>query len=391
MASVLVISGFVKAVDPEGMGYKLEGYLDYLGIPLGGTDTFTLMGVVGLATIEFVLGIYLLLGIRRRLAATATLVLMTVMTAISVFIYWVRPVEDCGCFGAAWTLGPGETLVKNVLLLAIAFVLQRKSRLMLRLITERNQWITAVWSWAYIILLGLYAQHYLPPVDFTAFKTGVNLRQAWYEPTPDTPAGLVGFDLSTPEGTSLTEEILADTGATYLLVLSDIDRADDGCNDRINDICDFCEDKGGRFYAVAACNTTAEQRDAWTDRSGAAYAYLLTDSDQIKNMVRSNPGLMLIHNGVIINKWSNNNLPSSRMDGIEMEGIETESLHLTLARLVLWFILPLLLVIAIDRVWIGSKFYRHNRYMRRLIDKQELHDAQDTKAANEEPKHQNPI
>ena len=385
MASVLVISGFVKAVDPEGMGYKLEGYLDYLGIPLGGTDTFTLMGVVGLATIEFVLGIYLLLGIRRRLAATATLVLMTVMTAISVFIYWIRPVEDCGCFGAAWTLGPGETLVKNIILLAMAIVLVRKSRFMLRLITERNQWITVVWSWMYIILLGLYSQQYLPPVDFTAFKTGVNLRQAWNSPTAETPPALIGFDLSTPEGNSLTEEILADTGATFLLILSDIDRADDGCNDRINDICDLCQDKGGRFYAVAAHNTTEQQRSQWTDRSGAAYPYLLTDGDQIKNMVRSNPGLMLINNGIIIDKWSNNNLPSSRMDGIRMEGIETESLHVTLARLVLWFILPLLLVITADRLWIGSKYYRHYRIMKRLLSHDSVEDAKSKPQADNMP------
>lgn len=375
MASVLVISGFVKAVDPEGMGYKLEGYLDYFGLPLGATDTFTLMGVIGLATLEFVLGIHLLLGIRRRLTTLAILMLMVIMTAISVFINVVRPVEDCGCFGAAWSLGPGETLVKNIILLAIAILLARKSRFLLRLITERNQWITVVWSWVYIILLGLYSQQYLPPVDFTAYKTGVNLRRAWNSPTPETPAAIVGLDLSTPEGNALTEEILADTGATFLLVLSDIDRADDGCNDRINDICDLCQDKGGHFYAVAAHNTTEQQRNAWTDRSGAAYPYLLADGDLIKNMVRSNPGLMLIHNGIIIDKWSNNNLPSSRMDGIRMEGIETESLHVTLARLVLWFILPLLLVITADRLWIGSKYYRHNRLMKRRLSQGSTENA----------------
>ena len=90
-------------------------------------------------------------------------------------------------------------------------------------------------------------------------------------------------------------------------------------------------------------------------------------------------------NGIIIDKWSNNNLPSSRMDGIRMEGIETESLHVTLARLVLWFILPLLLVITADRLWIGSKYYRHYRIMKRLLSQDSVEDAKSKPQADNMP------
>jgi len=134
---------------------------------------------------------YLLLGIRRRLTAIGVTVFMSLMTAVTVYVAVAHPVADCGCFGAALTLTDGQTLGKNIVLLAAALVVLKGRRYLPRLISERNQWITSLYALAYIVLLALYALHYLPPMDFTPYHRGADMRAAFYQPTAETPAALV--------------------------------------------------------------------------------------------------------------------------------------------------------------------------------------------------------
>lgn len=349
------------------MSYKLDAYFAAWDMPFGeGSVTLALMAM-GLATVEFVLGIYLLLGIRRRFTTMLCLMVMSGMTLLTLYIYLYNPVTDCGCFGEAITLTNGQTLGKNVVLLLCSIVIIRRQRYLLRLISERNQWITSLYAWVYIILLSLYSLHYLPPVDFTAFREGVNMRAA-YEGT-DTLAApdLVGFELFTTNDEPMTAEILADTGRTFLLTLTDVPSADDGCNDRINDIYDECLDRGYRFYCVVPMSADSASCSAWTDRTGAAYSYLRADDTTLRAMVRSNPGLMLIHNGILSQKWSNNNLPLiTEESSTPRARAEAQFAQIPLVKMLLWFIIPLLVVIGLDRLWIGSKFYKHFIYKQRL-------------------------
>ena len=110
LAVVFLFSGFVKAADPAGMAIKLNAYLRYWGVSLPDESLWLLGGAVLIATWEFVLGVYLLLGIRRRFTVRCTLVFMLVMTLITAWIYAYNPVPDCGCFGEALKLSHGATL-----------------------------------------------------------------------------------------------------------------------------------------------------------------------------------------------------------------------------------------------------------------------------------------
>ncbi len=348
-----------------GMYYKANAYLSHWGINMGDASLAVQAFVVILAAVEFMLGMHLLLGMRKRFATTTALVFMVVMTLATVYVYVYDPVPDCGCFGAAFTLTNGQTLVKNIVLLVAATIVMWRRDYLLRLISERNQWITSMYSWVYILLLSFYSFHYLPLTDFTPFKVGTDLRKAYYHADAATSAALVGFDCS-KNGESLTDSLLQARGITFLLTLPDIAHADDGCNDRINDIYDACKDAGYHFYGVVAYGVDSAAVSAWIDRTGAIYPFLQADADQLRAMVRSNPGLFLINNGVIAAKWSNNDLP--HFDG-KGEWVEHDSgvlENLSLLKLVLWFIIPLTVIILTDRLWIGRKFYLHNNYRKRL-------------------------
>lgn len=350
-----------------GMFYKANAYLAHYHMAQPDNAVLLKAAVVTLSVVEFMLGLYLLLGIRRRLTAIGVTVFMSLMTAVTVYVAVAHPVADCGCFGAALTLTDGQTLGKNIVLLAAALVVLKGRRYLPRLISERNQWITSLYALAYIVLLALYALHYLPPMDFTPYHRGADMRAAFYQPTAETPAALVSSYFETEEGDDATDRLLQYEGYTFLLTLPAPALADDGCNDRINDLYDDCLDAKHPFYAVVSDGASEEDIRLWKDRTGAAYPLLKTDVDQLKTMVRSNPGLLLLKDGVILGKWSNNDLPELRQALATPPVAPTYSAWRSpLLTLVLWFILPLLVIIIADGVWIGSKFYKHYTFRKHL-------------------------
>ena len=92
---------------------------------------------------------------------------------------------DCGCFGEAIVLSNEETLLKNIVLLTAALFLCISPSRHIRLISERNEWVTSIWTFVYIVSLGLYTLHYLPVVDFTAYPIGADIRAAYNGKIPD--------------------------------------------------------------------------------------------------------------------------------------------------------------------------------------------------------------
>ena len=141
LSAVFIFSGFVKAVDPLGTQYKLQDYAEALGMASLLPDWLTLGTAVVLAAVEFVLGILLLFAIQRRITSRVVLAFMAVMTLITLWVALWNPVEDCGCFGDAVKLTNGQTLAKNIVLLACAVVVARWPLMMPRLISKTNQWI----------------------------------------------------------------------------------------------------------------------------------------------------------------------------------------------------------------------------------------------------------
>ena len=208
----------------------------------------------------------------------------------------------------------------------------------------------------------------MPVVDFTAYPVGADIRAAYNGKIPDRRAmERANFYLQDQTGNDLTATVLEDTSYTFLLTLPDEVTADDGSNDRINNLYDFCVDKGYAFYGV-----TTERPQAvsdWKDRTGAAYPLLYGLPDQLKAMVRSNPGLLLLKNGRIEAKWSNNELPIADGNISILQLIQEHSKHNGPLLLLLWFIVPLIISIFADRIWIGSKYYRHYNIIKRLKNK----------------------
>ena len=138
LAVTLVLSGFVKAVDPLGTQYKIADYLAALHVGSYVPDILSLAASVLLSAVEFVLGICLLLAIQRRIVSRLALCFIAVMTVITLWLAIANPVTNCGCFGDALVLTNWQTFWKNVVLLVLAAIVWRWPLDMVRFISQSN-------------------------------------------------------------------------------------------------------------------------------------------------------------------------------------------------------------------------------------------------------------
>ena len=175
LAVTFIFSGFVKANDPYGTLYKLNDYFASFG-GIQFPEIITLVMAIGLAFIEFTLGVYLLIGINRKNVSTFTVIFMCLMTLLTIYIFLFNPVSDCGCFGDAIILTNGQTLAKNFILLAAAIYLKRYSKLQAEIVPDKYKWIISFIAMASILLYATYCIINLPVIDFRPYKVGTNLR-----------------------------------------------------------------------------------------------------------------------------------------------------------------------------------------------------------------------
>mgnify|MGYP000381776157 CR=1 FL=1 len=101
LAFTFIFSGYVKAVDPLGTQYKLQEYLESVSLHSFIPSWLVLVIAVLIAAIEFSLGIFALFAVRRRSTSKWLLVIMSIMTVITLAVYFFNPIRDCGCFGDA--------------------------------------------------------------------------------------------------------------------------------------------------------------------------------------------------------------------------------------------------------------------------------------------------
>jgi len=374
LAVVFILSGFVKAVDPLGTQYKIQDYLEAMHIG-GVPDILTLTASVAQSALEFCLGIFLLFAIQRRLTSNLIVIIMLVMTPLTLWLALTNPISDCGCFGDALVLSNWQTFWKNVVLLACAVIVARWPKLMFRFVSESNQWIVINYSILFIIAISTWSLYDLPQFDFRPYKTGTNLRDNWQRTMDgeDLPYADL-FIEKADDGEDITETVLADTGYVFLLVSPYLEQADDSRLDLINELYEYSREHEYPFYCLTS--STEKAMTQWRDRTGAEYPYCLTDGTTLKTVIRSNPGLVLLHDGIIIRKWSHNALPkidetnSTTPLGQLPEGqMEANSIAGRILEILMWFVLPLMLLSIADRTWMWTRWFRrrHRLKLKRAV------------------------
>lgn len=398
LGATFIFSGFVKAVDPVGYSIKIGEYLTAMGLDF--LTPLALLAAIGISAFEFLLGINMLLGMHVRTTYIFTLIFMGIMTPLTLWLAIANPVKDCGCFGDALIISNWATFWKNIVLTAMAvfvFIFRKDVR---SPYSEKTQWLTSFSSLIFIVGISFIGYRHLPLFDFRPYKIGTDINEAMksqsdeyeysyiYEKngvqktfTPPDDVLPVGdstwkcvdvkkgklikkgveplihdftiHEANTDNGDDITQDILTSEQYIFLLISDNLRNADINHIERINDIYDYAKNNEYGFYCLTA--SAPAQTIRWKNFTGAEYSFCVADETTLKTIVRSNPGLMLIKNGVIYNKWHYNDFPTEKMLSKPLEQSDSGKINMprTTLRIILIsasFIALLLVVLGLDKL-----------------------------------------
>ncbi|MDR1730321.1 MAG: DoxX family protein [Prevotellaceae bacterium] len=390
---VFIFSGFVKVIDPFGGFYKVEDYLLAFGwdffIPLA------FVGSVLLSTAEFLLGICLLFGANIRTTSLLTMLFMGVMLPLTLYIAVFNPVTDCGCFGDALIISNWATFWKNVVFSFMVVVIFLWRDYSPQLFTQRTDWLIAIYAGFFALALAFYSYQNLPVIDFRPYKIGTDIQKSMEIPENeprdeyetvliyekngvaqeftlenypqdsswtfvDSKSKLIkkgyeppihDFTIENPEMGDITEDIIENDGYTFLLVMPKVEKASTSKRNEINAVYDFTRKHGYNFYALTATGLGSKELEEFVVESGGAeYPFMNTDEITLKTIIRSNPGLVLVKDGIIINKWSYPNIPAfdRPLEESEWGQLQLRNNTRTIVCAAIAFIVPLLVLLGLD-------------------------------------------
>ena len=351
VGGTFVFSGFVKAIDPYGTVYKFQDY--FSAFHLDFLSSFAMLFSVALSVIEFVLGVHLLFGSYRKSTPRLIFIFLCVMTPVTLYLAIANPISDCGCFGDAVHLSNWATFFKNVLLLIIVLFLVYRNTSLRALYNQQVQWLTGLYSLLFVFFFVYIGTYYQPYLDFRPYKIGVNIPEALaveeperefvfiYEKNGERKEFLLDNLPSEEEGwvfvdryektvsgqesvtpiiedftiyrgaTDITEDIIYDENYRVLLLSPDLETADDSEVDRINELYDYCVERGYEFACVTA--STPQGVEAWQENTGAEYPFYFMDKTVIRTIARGNPCVLLLKGGTILRKTSPSQLPDETL------------------------------------------------------------------------------
>ena len=350
-----VFSGFVKAVDPLGTTYKIQDYFAAFGSFFEQFNSVALFLAVALFTLEFVIGFNLLFNFKIKLSSILALLFMLIMTPLTLYIALEDPVKDCGCFGDAIVLSNWATFGKNIVLFVLVIVLVvtlKKHRSIWRNAVE---WVGVVIALLIPISISLYSYFHLPIIDFRPYKIGTDILKSMevpegaksdiYETTfvyakdgiekeftladfPDENDGWIfieqkttliekgyeppihDFSMVNAMGDDITYEVLEKEGFTFLLIAYDVSKAEHKFNEKIASIYQLAQYSDIKFYALTA--SVDEDIEKYSQMANVSYEWCKTDPITLKTIIRANPGLVLIKDGIIVGKWNSRDIPSAK-------------------------------------------------------------------------------
>ncbi|GAA0873443.1 DoxX family protein [Gangjinia marincola] len=339
---LFIFSGFIKLNDPLGFSYKLQEYFsaDVLGLEF--LIPFALAIAVVLVIFEILVGIMLLLGYAKKFTLISLLLMIVFFTFLTFFSAYFEKVTDCGCFGDAIPLTPWQSFYKDIILLGLIVILVVKQKYINPiLVPASHKWIVFA-ATILCMALGYYVLMHLPVIDFRAYKIGSNIAENMKVP-PDAQEAIYEYEWtfmvdgeeevfttngSYPEvdgefigvETFLIEEgylppirdfSIEKNGEQYtaaflekpklLLLLSyDLSKAETpgwpGVVEQINNA------KALEYEIIGLTASGQEEIDVLKERYDLDITFYATDEKVLKTMVRSNPALMTLEQGTVMDK-----------------------------------------------------------------------------------------
>jgi len=358
---IFTFSGFVKCVDPLGTAYKISDYL--VKFDLSNLTDYSLLFSILMCGLELLVGLMLLSNIGIKIATWLSLIFMVFYTPLTLYLAIYNPVTDCGCFGDALIITNWQTFLKNVILIILTIII----------VIFRNNFtelFSPKFRYLFLLLLILIAFGFeylslnrLPIMDFRPYKIGVNIQQSMETPegapqdirefiftyqkdgkTADFTINnlpnsddwtfisrkekvislgyeppIHNFNITTMDGFDITNEIL-NSGYVCLLIAYDLSKSTNDHQEDINTLANIMLQSGYRFICLTSSGL--DEITSFKQVYNPPYEFCTTDPITLKTIIRSNPGLLIMKKGTIMNKWHHKHLPSPGELSSEIQTVE---------------------------------------------------------------------
>lgn len=347
VGGLFIFSGLIKLNDPVGTAIKMEEYFEVFVEDFGSLFHYfipwSLEIAMALIVLELLLGVAILFQYRMQITAWVLLGLMIFFTFLTFYSAYFNKVTDCGCFGDAIKLTPWESFIKDAVLMVFVLHLfwYRKSYTSNLRTLEGYALIGG--TTVICLAVGVYAVRHLPYIDFRAYKVGNNIPEQMkpgeapiieyvfekegkevhslkflsadegyvYKSSSvlnedKIKPNITDYMVSTPDGEELTQETFQ--GAKLLVIIVDVQKAS---TKNIADIRNLTEELEGKVDCLILTSSSSESMEAFRHENQLAVPYAFADATVLKTIVRSNPGISLWYNGVVMGNWHHNDTPST--------------------------------------------------------------------------------
>ena len=357
---LFIFSGLIKANDPLGFGYKLQEYFEVFHISF--LNDYAVLLAILLCTLEIVLGALLLFGFWSSKVAWGLLLIIIFFTFLTFYSAFFEVVTSCGCFGEAIPLTPWQSFSKDIILLSLILQLfLRRNEILPVIVGKKAQKFIAALVLILSLGFGLFTYSYLPILDFLPYKIGNNIPQLMITPPGAAPdvyeitynlknkssdetksmtdkeylktqiwkdknweiigdpvSKLIkkGFDLKIKDlkitdnqGTDYNHEILENPYYNLVIVAYDLSKTDATGIGNLNALA-INAAENYNIRTVLLTSNSAQDAELFSKKNKLVMEVFYADGIPLKSMVRANPGVLLLKNGTVINKWHFRNMPS---------------------------------------------------------------------------------
>lgn len=339
---LFIISGFVKLNDPLGFSYKLQEYFatDVLNLPF--LEPYALGIAVIVVVFEVVLGIFLLIGYKPKFTVWSLLLMIVFFTFLTFYSAYFDKVRECGCFGDAIPLTAWESFTKDIVLLFFILILFFGVKHIKPMFNKLGTTVIALLGFLASLSFAYYVLMHLPVIDFRPYKIGDNLQKNM-ELAPDAKRAVIDYEwtytLNGEEKTMTdrgqgptayddiinveTKEIQAadlpliqdfsiesdDENLTeyflekdklVMIVAYDLKVSERDGLAKLKALSDEALQKG---YTVIGLTTSDQMaKDKIKSEYGLDFDFYLCDEKVLKTIVRSNPGVVILNQGTVMQK-----------------------------------------------------------------------------------------
>ncbi len=319
-----------------------------------GMKPYALSLSIFMCVLEVVLGFALLIGWQSKWTSYLLLAVIVFFTFLTWYSAYYNKVTDCGCFGDFIKLKPWHSFYKDIILLFFILIIVFKHKQIVPLFSPLFSINAMIVATLASLIFTIYCNMFLPAWDFLPYKIGNNIKQMMevpkgerakdstvmvfvyskqnqvdsfvYPNMPDSSWTYVNrvdkviipawkskihdFDfIQRPDNdVQIKDSLLNSQRHALLIVVTHLEKSHEASWKAIQETSKEALKSGMAVYAVTA--SPLDVADAFVNEHQLPFKFNNADETLLKTMVRSNPGIMFWHKGVIIDKWSCRSVPA---------------------------------------------------------------------------------